>query len=339
MREGRDNWASVCRVAGRRPSARCTHSHEAESDTAPAIFRPEAPAGSLRLELSTLCQLCGCAGVGRTGEKIVEARDLAHAYAPGRPVLRGVSLDVAPGEFVAIVGENGSGKTTLARHLNALVPLQSGGLTVAGIDAGDPARVWELRRACGMVFQSPENQFVSTLVGEDVAFGPLNFGAGEKDVRLAASAALAAVGLAGFERRDVHALSGGQQQRVALAGVLASGPDVLVLDEATSMIDPQGRDDLVRAVARERAERGTTVLWITHDMELAARADRVVVMRAGEIVAAAAPEEVLANRPLLEGAGLEPPLAVRVWEGLERRGAVSGPAPVTVDGLVSALCE
>ena len=293
----------------------------------------------MRVELTTLCQLRRHREVGGTGEKIVEARDVTHAYAPGRPTLRGVSLDVAPGEFVAVVGENGSGKTTLARHLNALVPLQSGELTVAGVDAGDPARAWELRRACGMVFQTPENQFVSTLVGEDVAFGPLNFGAGEKGARLAAARALADVGLAGFERRDVHTLSGGQQQRVALAGVLASDPDVLVLDEATSMIDPQGRDELVRAVLRARSERGTTLVWVTHDMELAARADRVVVMRAGAVAAAGTPAEVLSDRALLESAGLEPPLATRVWEGLVRRGVACGPAPVTVEGLVSALCD
>lgn len=276
--------------------------------------------------------------MSRTGEKIVEARGVSHAYAPGRPTLRDVTLDVAPGEFVAIVGENGSGKTTLARHLNALIQLQVGELRVAGIDAADPTRVWELRRACGMVFQNPENQFVSSVVGEDVAFGPLNFGADEKGARLAAARALASVGLSDFERRDVHALSGGQQQRVALAGVLASEPDVIVLDEATAMIDPQGRDELVRAVLAVRAERGATIVWITHDMELAARADRVVVMRAGKIAAAGAPAEVLADRGLLESAGLEPPLAVRVWEALQRRGAVCGAAPVTVEGLVSALC-
>lgn len=268
----------------------------------------------------------------------MEARGVSHAYAPGRPTLRDVTLDVAPGEFVAIVGENGSGKTTLARHLNALIQLQAGELRVAGIDAADPTRVWELRRACGMVFQNPENQFVSSLVGEDVTFGPLNFGASEKGARLAAERALAIVGLSGFERRDVHALSGGQQQRVALAGVLASEPDVIVLDEATAMIDPQGRDELVRAVLAVRAERGATIVWITHDMELAARADRVVVMRAGKIAAAGAPAEVLADRGLLESAGLEPPLAVRVWEALQPRGAVCGAAPVTVEGLVSALC-
>ena len=276
--------------------------------------------------------------MGRTGEKIVEARGVSHAYAPGRPTLRGVSLDVAAGEFVAVVGENGSGKTTLARHLNALIPLQAGALTVAGLDAADPESVWELRRVCGMVFQNPENQFVSTLVGEDVAFGPRNFGAGEKDARVAAARALEAVGLTGFERRDVHALSGGQQQRVALAGVLASDPDVLVLDEATAMIDPRGRDELVAAVRRVRKERGATVIWITHDMELAARADRVVVMRAGDVAAAGAPEDVLADRALLSSAGLEPPLVVRTWEGLVRRGVASAPATVHVEVLLSALC-
>ena len=272
------------------------------------------------------------------GEKIVEARGVSHAYVAGRPTLRDVSLDVAGGELVAVVGENGSGKTTLARHLNALIALQAGSLTVAGLDASDPACVWELRRACGMVFQNPENQFVSSVVAEDVAFGPRNFGASEEDAAGAAGRALEAVGLAGFERRDVHGLSGGQQQRVALAGVLACGPRLVVLDEATSMIDPRGRDELARAVEDARRERRTTVVWITHDMEIAGRADRVVVMSGGEVVAVGAPGDVLADEALLGRAGLEPPLATRTWRALERAGAVSGPAPVTVEGLVSALC-
>lgn len=271
-------------------------------------------------------------------EVAIEARSVGHAYVSGRPTLRDVSLAVAPGELVAVVGENGSGKTTLVRHLNALIELQQGELVVCGIDATDPSRVWELRRACGMVFQNPENQLVSSVVGEDVAFGPRNFGASEGEARAAAAAALETVGLAGFERRDSHELSGGQQQRVALAGVLACRPRVLVLDEATSMIDPQGRDELVGAVLAVRAQCRATVVWVTHDVELAARADRVVVMRGGEVAAQGAPELILADRALLESAGLEPPFATRTWEELERRGVVSGPAPVTVEGLVSALC-
>lgn len=272
------------------------------------------------------------------GEAAVRAREISHAYVPGTPDLRAVSLDVAPGELVAVVGENGSGKTTLVRHLNALIPLQSGSLRVAGLDAADPDTTWELRRACGMVFQNPENQFVSTLVGEDVAFGPRNFGASEAESQLAASRALAAVGLSGMERRDVHELSGGQRQRVALAGVLACEPSVLVLDEATSMLDPEATGEVWRAVDAARRERGTTVIWVTHDMELAARADRVVVLRAGEVAAVGAPEELLADEALLASAGLEPPVAVRTWRELERAGAVLGPCPVSVEGLVSALC-
>lgn len=272
------------------------------------------------------------------GEAAVRAREISHAYVPGTPDLRAVSLDVAPGELVAVVGENGSGKTTLVRHLNALIPLQSGSLRVAGLDAADPDTTWELRRACGMVFQNPENQFVSTLVGEDVAFGPRNFGASEAESQLAASRALAAVGLSGMERRDVHELSGGQRQRVALAGVLACEPSVLVLDEATSMLDPEATGEVWRAVDAARRERGTTVIWVTHDMELAARADRVVVLRAGEVAAVGTPEELLADEALLASAGLEPPVAVRTWRELERAGAVLGPCPVSAEGLVSALC-
>ena len=273
------------------------------------------------------------------GEKVVEARGIRHRYVPGAaPDLDGVSLDVAPGELVAVVGANGSGKTTLARHLNALIALQEGALSVARIDASDPGAVHQLRRACGMVFQNPENQFVSTVVEEDVAFGPENFGAGEKGAQHAAADALAAVGLAGFAHRAVTDLSGGQQQRVALASVLAVGPQLIVLDEATSMIDPRGRDELVRAVLDVRERCGSAILWITHDMELAARADRVVVMCEGAIAADGTPAGVLTDEALLERAGLELPLVARTWAELVRLGAASGPAPVTVEGLVSALC-
>ena len=276
------------------------------------------------------------------GGLAVRARGVRHSYVRGREDLRGVDLDIAPGELVAVVGENGSGKTTLARHLNALLALQAGSLTVVGLDAADPACVWELRRACGMVFQNPENQLVSSVVGEDVAFGPRNFGADEDQARAAARRALEEVGLAGFERRDAHTLSGGQQQRVALAAVLACKPDVVVLDEATSMIDPRGRDELTRAVEAFRREHGATVIWITHDMELAARADRVVVMCAGEVAASGAPADVLADEALLARVGLEAPLAVRTWRALEDAGVVApsapGACPVTTEGLVRALC-
>ena len=261
--------------------------------------------------------------------------------------LCGVDLDVPAGSFVAIVGANGSGKTTLARHLNALARLQEGELTVCGLPvAGDeaaPEATWELRHRCGMVFQSPENQFVSTVVGEDVAFGPLNFGASPREAEAAASAALAAVGLAGMERADVHELSGGQQQRVALAGVLACAPVLVVLDEATSMLDPQGADEVLAAVAALRRERGTTVVAVTHDMEVAATADLVAVMGAGRVASFGDPHEVLTDAEALAVAGLRPPVAVRTWHGLVGRGLADPAArcPVTVGELaeaVGALC-
>lgn len=268
-----------------------------------------------------------------------------NAVPRNRADLRGVDLDVPRGSFVAVVGANGSGKTTLARHLNALVRLQEGELAVCGISLGgevaDPGTTWELRHRCGMVFQSPENQFVSTVVGEDVAFGPLNFGASPEAASSAASAALAAVGLPGMERADVHELSGGQQQRVALAGVLACEPDLVVLDEATSMLDPQGANGVLAAVGALRASRGTTVVAVTHDMEVAATADLVAVMGKGRVAAFGDPHVVLADAELLAGAGLRPPVAVRTWRGLVGRGLadVGARCPVTIGELAEAVAD
>ena len=255
--------------------------------------------------------------------------------------LKGVSLSIRRGEFVGVVGSNGSGKTTLARHLDALLPLQEGFLRVAGWDASDPSHLWELRRSCAMVFQNPENQFVSSIVGEDVAFGPVNYGASPEQCRERVSGALEQVGLPGYEGRDVYELSGGQKQRAAIAGVLALDPDVIVLDEATSLLDPQGRDEVLSTIRRLHDERALTVVAITHDMELAAGADHVIVLADGRVIADGAPGEVLGDETVLSRAGLQPPLAVQVGRELERRGfdiAGRGKIPVTVDGLVGSLC-
>ena len=280
------------------------------------------------------------------GEKSVRARDVWHSYVwPGsheHADLRGVALDVPPGSFVAVVGANGSGKTTFARHLNALVPLQEGALEVCGLDVSDASSTKELRRRCGMVFQNPENQFVSSVVAEDVAFGPQNFGRTADEAASLAADALAAVGLEGFGERDVHELSGGQQQRVALAGVLACGPEVVVLDEATSMLDPQSAVDVVQAVRDASSLTGSTVIAVTHDMELAAEADLVVVMSQGVVLAQGDPHDVLVDEELLAKAGLRAPVAVRTWRECRKRGICSdAPVPVTIAELaqeVAALC-
>ena len=281
-----------------------------------------------------------------SGEKSVQARDVWHSYMwPGsheHADLRGVALDVPAGSFVAVVGANGSGKTTFARHLNALVPLQEGTLRVCGLDVSDVSSTKELRRRCGMVFQNPENQFVSSVVSEDVAFGPQNFGHTADEAAGLAADALAAVGLEGFGERDVHELSGGQQQRVALAGVLACGPEVVVLDEATSMLDPQSAVDVMKAVRDALSLIGATVIAVTHDMELAAEADLVVVMSQGAVLAQGDPHDVLVDEELLAKAGLRAPVAVRTWRECRKRGVCSDvPVPVTIAELareVAALC-
>ena len=255
--------------------------------------------------------------------------------------LRGVDLKIERGSFVAVIGANGSGKSTFARHLNALLSLQEGSLQVAGLDVSDEDQTWELRRRCGMVFQNPENQFVSSLAGEDVAFGLANYGCTAAEAEGLAADALASVGLAGFSRADVHELSGGQQQRVALAGVIVLRPELIVLDEATSMLDPQGASEVLAAVLGVRKETSAAVIAITHDMEVAAAADEVVLMADGKVVSVGDPHEVLADERRLHSLGLRAPEAVRVWHGLEERGLVSGSCPVTLGELaeeVAARC-
>ncbi len=257
---------------------------------------------------------------GATSEMpVIEARHLSFSYDDASaPALDDVSFSVEEGEFVAIAGANGSGKTTLARHLDALLPLQRGSLEVAGIELRPGADAHELRRRCQMVFQNPENQFVSSVVGEDVAFAPLNFGASASEAREAAARALDQVGLAGYEDRDVHDLSGGQQQRVAIAGALAASPEVLVLDEATSMLDDERKSEVIQVIEGLRGHG--TVVAVTHDMELAARCDRLLVMRSGRLVACGAPAEVLADAGLLASCGLSAPAVVEVWRELRALG-------------------
>lgn len=281
-------------------------------------------------------------------EPAVLARGVWHSYgraaSHARATLRGVDLDVEAGSFTCILGANGSGKTTFVRHLNALIPLQKGDLTVCGLDLSSDARnSWAVKSRCAMVFQSAGNQFVSSIVEEDVAFGPLNFGAAPDQAADAARHALEAVGLSGFEARDVNELSGGQRQRVALAGVLACSPDVVVLDEAGCMLDPQSRRDVLLAVREACEKTGAALIAVTHDLELAAAADKVVLFCEGKVAAAGAPGEVLAREDLLASAGLRAPVAVRTWRLLRERGAVPAgmPCPVTVEALaqaVSALC-
>ena len=273
--------------------------------------------------------------------EMINANELVYAYDEqdgARRSLDGISLTVDKGELVAVLGHNGCGKTTLARHLNALLPVQEGELTVAGCDARDENRVWQIRKSCGMVFQNPDNQFVSSFVEEDIAFGPRNFGADEADIPEKVKSALAAVGMAGFERRSPQLLSGGQKQRIAIAGVLATDPDIMVFDEVTSMLDPQGRQEVLDTIKRLHAA-GKTIVMISHYIEEAVFADRVVLVHDGRKLAEGAPRDMLTDLELLRRTGLTPPLSVQVYYDLLDAGVKLDLCPLTIEELVDEICR
>lgn len=270
----------------------------------------------------------------------VLAENLIHSYAfagSKNRSLDDVSLSVKKGEFVAVIGKNGCGKTTLARHLNVLIPLQGGQLTVAGLDAADQNNIWAIRGKCGMVFQNPDNQFVSSLVGEDLAFGPRNFDVPEAEIPDRIEKALFAVGMQGFEQHASHLLSGGQKQRLAIAGVLAVNPDILIFDEVTSMLDSKGRADVL-SVMQGLHRQGHTIIMISHYVEECVLADRVVVMDSGRVVADGTPRDILTDRELLQSAGLTVPLTVRIYYDLLEKGIKLSKCPLTNEELAGELC-
>ncbi len=250
---------------------------------------------------------------------MIECTDVEFSYDDQRPILKGVTLDIAEGEFLCVLGGNGSGKSTFAKHLNALLVPDAGHVRVFGLDTADPEFVFDIRSQVGMVFQNPDDQIVATLVENDTAFGPENLGMPPEKIAANVAAALKAVGLVGFERRETHALSGGQKQRVACAGVLAMEPRVLILDEATSMLDPAGRAALLR-ICHGLHERGMGIVMITHFMEEAAEADRVVVLDGGRITQNGTPAEVLSRVDELQALNLEAPAACKLGLALRECG-------------------
>lgn len=249
--------------------------------------------------------------------------------------LDGVSAHVETGEFLCILGGNGSGKSTLAKHLNALLVPDEGRVVVDGMDTADAECTYAVRKTCGMVFQNPDDQLVASLVEDDVAFGPENLGIPTPELRERVTQALEDVGLSGFERHETHALSGGQKQRVAIAGVLAMNPSVLVLDEASAMLDPRGRAGLMR-VCHELHERGMTIVMITHFMEEAAQADRVIVMERGRVALEGTPDEVLLRADALDRLNLDVPFAARLSLDARRAGVNVAPT-VNADELAQRV--
>jgi len=253
--------------------------------------------------------------------------------------LDGLGIEVKKGELLAMLGANGSGKSTLARHFNALLPLQKGTLTVAGVEAGDESEIWRLRRLCGLVFQNPDNQFVSSVVEEDVAFGLENYEVERAAIPGRVASALKLVGLKGYEKRSPQTLSGGQKQRLALAGVLALEPDIIVFDEVTAMLDPESRLEIIQAIKRLPGETGKTVIMITHFVEEAVSADRVCLMRKGRIIGCGVPCEILTDIELLKSAGLLPPVPVRLYHDLKAAGVHLESCPLTNEELVEEICR
>lgn len=253
-------------------------------------------------------------------------------------VLRDINLKVKKGEFVVIIGHNGSGKSTLAKHINALLVPSLGKVEVMGMDTRDPAKAWEIRQRVGMVFQNPDNQLVAAVVEEDVAFGPENQGVPTVEIRKRVDEALREVGLYEYRTHGPHLLSGGQKQRVAIAGVLAMRPDCIVLDEATAMLDPRGRQEFMEVVRRLNKHEGKTIIHITHYMEEAVQADRVLVMDQGRIVLEGTPGEVFSKADRLKELGLDVPALTELALKLRKKG-VQLPEILTEDEMVVELCR
>lgn len=230
-----------------------------------------------------------------------------------------VTFDVEEGSFVAIIGSNGSGKSTLAKNLNGLYVPSDGKVYVNRWDTEEDEHIWEVRCTCGMVFQNPDNQIVSTIVEDDVAFGPENMGVEPKEIRVRVDNAIEAVGMEGYKRKSTTQLSGGQKQRVAIAGVIAMKPKCIIFDEPTAMLDPKGRKDTMSIIHKLHSE-GMTIILITHYMSEASEADKIIVMDEGKIILEGTPEEVFSNRDRIVEAGLEVPMPVELRTRLQNRG-------------------
>ncbi len=279
--------------------------------------------------------------MNKNAETVIEIKNLEFSYEEDEnspaAVLRSINLCVKKGEFLAVLGHNGSGKSTLAKHLNAILVPQKGSVTVNGIDTADEEALYEIRQHVGMVFQNPDNQLVATIVEEDVAFAPENLGVPTDEIRQRVEYALEAVNMKEFALRAPHMLSGGQKQRVAIAGVLAMMPDVLVMDEPTAMLDPVGRKEIMETVKKLNHEQNMTVVMITHFMEEAAQADRVVVMNHGEIVMEGTPRDVFSHVEEIKKIGLDVPQTTELLYLLSKAGYDVKTDVLSVDDCVSEV--
>ena len=270
----------------------------------------------------------------------VSVEDVTFTYeeAP-EPALHGIHAAVRQGEFVAVLGHNGSGKSTLAKLLNALYVPQEGRVVICGMDTREDEHLWQIRQQAGMIFQNPDNQIVATVVREDVAFGLENMGVPTEEMPGRIESAQAAVHMNEFADSAPHMLSGGQKQRVAIAGVLAMEPSIIIADEATAMLDPSGRSEVLETVRRLNRDKGITVVWITHFMEEAAQADRIIVVNNGEIALSGTPREVFRQVDVMKDMHLDVPHMTALAQTLREGGMPLPEDVLTVDEMAEEVCK
>lgn len=276
------------------------------------------------------------------GDKMIKIQNLTHKYITANNevtlAINDLSLEIKKGEFLVVLGHNGSGKSTLAKHLNSLLLPTEGQVLVNGIDTKDEQHLWEIRQQVGMVFQNPDNQLIATTVEEDVAFGPENLGIPPEKIRNRVDEALKLVGIYPLRKKAPHLLSGGQKQRVAIAGIIAMRPQCIVLDEPTAMLDPSGRKEVMETITRLNKEEGLTIVHITHYMEEAVFADRLVVMEKGQIVLEGKPKEVFSQVDILKKYRLDVP-AITELASLLHKEIPSIPNDIlTIEEMVTYLC-
>jgi energy-coupling factor transport system ATP-binding protein len=276
-------------------------------------------------------------------DSIIQVKDVSFEYTnlegEDTAALDNVSLNIKKGEFVVVIGHNGSGKSTLAKHFNALLKPLTGDVWIKGMNTKDDELTWNIRQVAGMVFQNPDNQLVATIVEEDVAFGPENLAVPSEQIRKRVDDALTSVNMMDFAKSAPHFLSGGQKQRVAIAGVIAMRPEIIILDEPTAMLDPSGRKEVMDTIHHLNKNEGITIVHITHYMEEAIDADRVIVMENGKIMLDGTPREIFSQVETLKDIGLDVPQIVELSHELRKEGLEIQGEPLNIEEMVNAICR
>ncbi|MGY0373496.1 energy-coupling factor transporter ATPase [Clostridium sp. JNZ J1-5] len=276
-------------------------------------------------------------------QNMIECKNVIYKYEKHdeepKVAVDGVDIDIKKGEFLVVLGHNGSGKSTLSKHMNALLIPTEGKVFVDEMDTSDEKNVWEIRNKAGMVFQNPDNQLVATIVEEDVAFGPENLGIAPEEIRKRVDEALKKVNMYEYRKHAPHLLSGGQKQRIAIAGILAMRPECIIFDEPTAMLDPSGRKEVINTIKDINSRYGITIVLITHYMEEAVEADRIVVMDKGKIRMTGSPREIFSNVPVMKEIGLDVPQVTELAYELEKSGINITSDILTINEMVDALCQ